>query len=111
MRVSIFWGVVLGKLVIGARSDRGLGLPRRALRILTTITVAVLVQFVAASHAFADHETRDDVIRDSGLDLVLVGLVIGAAVLVIAAFAVAMLLWERRDDPHGDAPAAHDHNE
>jgi hypothetical protein len=65
--------------------------------VATTVAAALIVP--AGSTTYADHETRDQVLAESSLDLVLVGLVMAAAVAVIVAFAAFILWWERQDAP------------
>ena len=57
----------------------------------------VLLELLWAQPAFADHESRDRVLTESGIDVLLVVLVLGAAIAALAAFAAAILWWERQD--------------
>jgi uncharacterized membrane protein YidH (DUF202 family) len=68
-------------------------------RIGASTAIAVVVVGVAGqSRVFAGHETRTTDIQETGLDMWIVGLSIGAAVVALVAFAIVMLIWEHRDE-------------
>lgn len=50
-----------------------------------------------ATAAYADHETRTQTLQDTGLNVFLVALVIGAAIVLFGLFAAAMLWLDRQD--------------
>lgn len=58
---------------------------------------ALVIQAFAAAPVYADHESRDRVLGESGVDVLLVTLVLVAAVVALAAFAAGILWWERQD--------------
>jgi len=73
---------------------------RVALRCKQSLAAAVLAATLlalAGGPAYADHETRQQVLSESGVDIVLVALVLVGAVIALAAFAAVILWWERRD--------------
>ncbi len=63
----------------------------------TLVAWALLAQPV-----FADHESRDRVLSDSGMEVLLVVLVLGAAIVTMGAFAAGILWWERQDSDPSD---------
>ena len=73
------------------------------LRAVVALSLAVCLNTIVASAAFADHTTRNDVIHENGVNYYLVALVIVGAVLALGALAAVVLIWERRDT---DNPSA-----
>ena len=55
-----------------------------------------------AQPVFADHESRDRVLSDSGIEVLLVVLLLGAAIVTMGAFAAGILWWERQDSDPAD---------
>jgi hypothetical protein len=72
-------------------------------RRVGAVLVAVSANALLAVPAFADHTTRDEVIHESGVNYLLVALVILGAIVALAVFATAILIWEHRDS---DSPSA-----
>lgn len=73
-------------------------------RLTAWVTVGglLMTQAIAAAPVYADHETRDQVLGESGIDVLLVSLVLAAAVIALAAFAAGILWWERQDRESAD---------
>ena len=69
---------------------------RRVFLACSMVTL-VLLEFLWSQPVLADHESRDRVLTESGIDVLLVVLVLGAAIAALAAFAAAILWWERQD--------------
>jgi hypothetical protein len=66
-----------------------------------TVSSALLALFVnglAAARVYAEHETRAEVIQETGVNVVLIALVMVAAAVVLALFAAIILWWERQDE-------------
>jgi heme/copper-type cytochrome/quinol oxidase subunit 2 len=74
----------------------------------STLAVALLLSSLMATAAHADHETRTQVLQDTGLNVFLVALVIGAAVVVFGLFAVVILRLERQDEEAERQAQRHD---
>ncbi len=73
----------------------------KALRMLGPAIFGTLAAVaILPAAAFADHESRDRVLSETGLNMVLVVLVFVAVVITLAAFAATIIWWERRD-PRG----------
>ncbi len=68
---------------------------------------AVLTRALAAQPAFADHESRDRVLSESGVEVLLIVLVLEAAIAAMIAFAAGILWWERQDEAQSDRAAPH----
>lgn len=66
----------------------------------------VLLELLWAQPAFADHESRDRVLSESSVDMLLVVLVLAAAIAVMVAFAAGILWWERQDAESSDRDEA-----
>ena len=76
----------------------------RALLACSAISL-VLLEFLWAQPAYADHESRDRILSDTGIEVILFALVVFAALVAIAAFAAGILWWERQDEkPDQDEP-------
>ena len=69
----------------------------RRLRAAAALVFAALVIALTGGSALADHETRDQALTEGGVDYVLVAIVLAVALIVLAAFAAAIVMWERRD--------------
>ncbi len=80
---------------------------RVPMTLALTACGALLTRALAAQPVFADHESRDRVLSESGLEIWLVVLVLVAAVVVMAAFAAGILWWEHQD---GDTPDSEQSN-
>ncbi len=63
---------------------------------------ALLTRVLATQLAFADHESRDRVLSESGVEALLIALVFVAAIAAMGAFAAGILWWERRDAEASD---------
>lgn len=77
---------------------------RRAMALALGI---VALQGLQATTAFADHTTRDQVISETGIDYVLVALVLVAGGVALVLFVAAVLWWERRDAEREAEPEPH----
>ncbi len=64
---------------------------------------ALLTRALAAQPVFADHESRDRVLSESGVEVILIVLVLVVAVGVMVAFAGVILWWERQDADSADS--------
>ena len=64
----------------------------------SAIGALVIAGYASVPAALAGHETRTADIQENGLDPLIVGLTIAAAVVGLVAFGVAMFVWEHRDD-------------
>lgn len=74
---------------------------------LGAAAVICAVSSVAATpYAYAEHETRTSNLQESGIDLWIIGLTIGLAVVGLVLFAAVMLVWERRDAAAGSEASA-----
>ncbi len=71
--------------------------PMRCIRFVAASFLASVFAALAGSPAYADHETRNQVLSESGLEMWLVALVIGGVIVALALFAAAIVWWERRD--------------
>lgn len=67
------------------------------IRAIFALAFAFLLSSLMATAAYADHETRTEVLQDTGLNVFLVALVIGAAIVLFGLFAAAILWFERQD--------------
>lgn len=71
------------------------------LRVPVTLALtacgALITRALAAQPAFADHESRDQVLSESGREVLLIALVLVAAIAAMGAFAAGILWWERQD--------------
>jgi ABC-type enterobactin transport system permease subunit len=74
----------------------------------STLAVALLLSSLMATSAYAEHETRTQVLQDTGLNVVLVALVIGAAVMLFGLFAGVMLWLDRQDEEAERQAQRHD---
>lgn len=75
---------------------------RDFLRIAIATAQAGVLFLVPAAAAFAEHETRDIKLQESGVNLWLFAAALGTTTLALVAFAAVMLWWER-SDARGDA--------
>jgi lysylphosphatidylglycerol synthetase-like protein (DUF2156 family) len=78
------------------------------IRAFGTLAVALLLSSLMATAAYADHETRTQVLQDTGLNVFLVALVIGAAVVLFGLFAVIIRRLERQDEEAERQAQRHD---
>ncbi len=62
----------------------------------------VLLELLWAQPVLADHESRDRVLSESGVEMLLVVLVLAAAIAMMCAFAAGILWWERQDAESSD---------
>lgn len=66
----------------------------------------VLLELLWAQPAFADHESRDRVLSESSVEMLLIVPVMIAAIAVMVAFTAGILWWERQDAPASDRDEA-----
>lgn len=66
-------------------------------RVSSAVLLALALPLAGASHALADHETRSEVLSETPVDALFIGVAIGGAVLALVLFGAALLWWERRD--------------
>ncbi len=77
----------------------------RALLARSAVSL-LLLELLRAQPAFADHESRDWILSDTGIEVILFALVVFAALVAITAFAAGILWWERQDEkPDRDEPS------
>jgi hypothetical protein len=62
----------------------------------------VLLQALWVQPVFADHESRDRVLSESGVEVLLIVLVLGAAIAAMVTFAAAILWWERQGEEQSE---------
>jgi Flp pilus assembly protein TadB len=63
----------------------------------TAVVPAIAAWAVAVGSSYAEHQTRQQELQESGLDWLLVGLVLAAALVAMVIFVLVVLRWERRD--------------
>lgn len=66
--------------------------------LASAVSALVVISDASVPSAFAGHETRTTDIQEAGLDPLIVGLTIGAAVVAMILFGIAMLIWDHRDE-------------
>jgi multisubunit Na+/H+ antiporter MnhC subunit len=82
----------------GLKEMIGEGLAMRARAItIAAVLLPIVVNGLVTTSAYAGHETRAEMIQETGVNVVLIALVMAAAVLVLALFAAVILWWERQD--------------
>ena len=81
------------------------------LRVPVTLALtaygALLMRALAAQPAFADHESRDRLLSESGVEVLLIALVLGGAIAAMVAFAAGILWWERQDEDQSGREEPH----
>ena len=81
----------------------------RSASLISAVSALVVIGYARVPSAFGGHETRTTDIQESGLDPWIVGLTIGAAVVAMVLFGIAMLVWDHLDEEAEHTSASNGH--
>ncbi len=74
---------------------------------IAAMLLPIVVNGLVTSSAYAGHETRAELIQETGVNVVLVALVMAAAAVLLVLFAAVILWWERQDEDADNLSGQH----